>query len=63
MKKEISINVTRVSAHIIDDHFFVIYRWVACEVLVTNSEEISCCSDKLFLTADIASYDATLEWS
>ena len=62
MKKEILINVTRVSAHIIDSHFFAIYRWVACEVLITDFEEILCCSDKLFLTANIAFYDAILGW-
>ena len=62
MKKEISVNVTRVSAHIIDSHFFVIYRWVACEVLITDSEEILCCSNQSFLTVNIASYDAILEW-
>ena len=63
MKKEISVNVTRVSAHIIDSHFFVIYRQVACKVLVTDSEEILCCSNQSFLTVYIASYDAILEWS
>ena len=26
IKKEISVNVTRVSAHIIDSHFFIIYE-------------------------------------
>ena len=63
MKKEISVNVTRVSAHIIDSHFFVIYEWVVCEVLITDSEEILCCSNQSFLTADIASYNVILEWS
>ena len=61
MKKEISVNVTRVGAHIIDSHFFVIYEWVTCKVLVTDSEEISHYSNQSFLTADIASYDAILE--
>ena len=60
MKKEISVDVTRVSAHIIDSHSFMIYRWVACEVLVTDSEEILHCFNQSFLTADIASYDAIL---
>ena len=61
IKKEISVNVTRVSAHTIDSHFFIIYRLVICKVLTTDSEEISYYSDKLFLTADITSYNVILE--
>ena len=63
MKKEISVDVIRVSAHIIDNYFFVIYEWVVYKVLITNSEEILCYSDESFLTADIASYNVILEWS
>ena len=62
IKREILVDVTRVSAHIIDSHFFIIYRWVVCEILTTNSEEILCYSNKLFLTANIASYNIILEW-
>ena len=60
MKEEILIKDTKVSANTLDDHSFVIYEWVACEVHVTDSWEIEHNSQQLFLTADIVYYDAIL---
>ena len=36
MKEEISIKDTKVSAHTLDDHLFVIYEQVACKMHATD---------------------------
>ena len=40
IKEEISTEDAKVSAHTLDDYLFMIYRWVICEIHVTDSQEI-----------------------
>ena len=40
MKKEISTKDAKVGAHTLENHSFMIYEWVVCEVHVTDSWEI-----------------------
>ena len=63
MKEEIPTEDAKVSAYTLDDHSFVIYEWVACEVHATDSWEIKHDSQQSFLITDIVYYDAILRWS
>ena len=40
MKEEISIKDTKVNAHTLDSHLFVIYSQATCKIHVTDSQEI-----------------------
>ena len=63
MKEEILIKDTKVSAHTLDDHLFMIYRWATCEMHAIVLQEIKHDFQQLFLTANIVYYDVILRWS
>ena len=62
IKEEILTKDTKVGAHTLDDHSFIIYRWAICEMHVTDPQEIKHDFQQLFLTADIVYYDIILKW-
>ena len=60
IKEEILTKDTKVSAHTLDSHLFVIYEQAICKIHATDSQEIKHDFQQLFLTADIVYYDVIL---
>ena len=60
-KKEIHTKVAEVSVYIINNHIFTIYRQIMCKTYITDFEEIRYISIYIYLTVDIANYNAILK--